>query len=85
MTMDLVMDSRACFGVVANGSEMAFSMAGERGIRFDDSGPSPRGGTGAERMAAAGAIRETRPVQEGAQRQEEMCRDRTSKRNAAAG
>ena len=65
MAMDLVMDSRDCVGGVTNGSEMAFSMAGERGIRFDDGGPSPRGGTGAERMATAGAIREIRPVQEG--------------------
>ena len=64
MAMDLVMDSRDCVGVVTNGSEMAFSMAGERSIRFDDGGPSPCGGTGAEKMAAAGAIREIWPVQE---------------------
>ena len=65
MAMDMVMDSRDCVVCVTNGSKRAFSMAGERGIRFDDGGPLPRGGTGVERMAAAGAVREIRPVQEG--------------------
>ena len=57
MAMDLVMDSRACVGDVTKESERAVSHAGERSICFYDGRPSLRGGTGAERMAAVGAIR----------------------------
>ena len=65
MVMDLVMDSRDCVVCVTKESERVVSHAGERSICFHDGRPSLRGDTGVERMAAAGAIREIRPVQEG--------------------